>query len=118
VTNTSLGTKAHGHHESADEFLSQIKFLQDAEKSALAEIEGAKKQSAQIEAAGREKAVEADAKAAERAVQAKNEVLARGREQTDKEVSDILGDAKKQAEKIKGKRLNDRDVSSFSASLL
>ncbi len=110
---------SHEHsHSSSDEFLQQVRLLKSAEKAAADQIESAKRQAAQIEAEAREKAVETASKAQERAVAAKNEVLARGREETDKEASGILDDAKKQAEKIRGKRLPDRDASSISSGLL
>mgnify|MGYP001619351032 CR=1 FL=1 len=122
---TKTAEHAHSHHSgaghshsSSDEFLEHVNFLKQAEKAASDTLDSSKVQAAQIEAAGREKAVEISAKAQERAVLAKNETLAKGREQTDGEVGEIIGDAKKQAEKIRGKRLPEKDVASLSGSIL
>lgn len=117
MTNTSVDTKAHGNAH-ADEFLHQVRSLKQAEKSAQAALEEAKKSASHAEALGREKAVEISAKATEKAVAAKNDILARGREEADKEVGTIMNDAKKQAEKIRGKRLSDKDASALSAGVL
>lgn len=95
-----------------------MKALKEAEKSAAAKVEEAKKLSAHIEAQGREHAVEIAARANENAVQAKNEILSQGREKTEKEVADLHNEAKKQAEKIRAKRLADKDVQSLSEQVL
>lgn len=122
MTNTSADTKsAHGgahQHAASEDFLSSVKALKEAEKSAARVLEEAKKEAARVEAQGKEHAVEIASRANEKAVQAKNETLATGREKTEKEVSELLHEAKKQAEKIRGKRLSDRDVEQLSASVL
>ena len=123
VTNTSVDAKAahrgaHAHAATPDDFLSSVKTLKEAEKSAAAKVEEAKKEAARIEAQGREKAVEIASRAAEEAVEAKNEIFASERGKTEHEVSERLHDARKQAEKIRGKRLSDRDVEQLSASVL
>jgi len=117
VSNASANAKAH-HHAHPDEFLSQVRKLKEAEASAQAVLEEAKKTAAQVEAAGREKAVEINAKATERAVAAKNDILAKGRQETEAEVAKIIGEAKKQAEKIRSKKLADKDVASLSQGVL
>jgi len=114
---------AHGHphhheHNEHDAFLASIRELKEAEKAAGEKVEQAKKEAATIEAMGREKAVEITVKANEKAVQAKNEMLAEGRQKTDREVSSILGESKKHAEKIRSKRLVDREVDALSKSVL
>lgn len=120
VGNASVDTKGkeHLHGAHADDFLSQVRSLKEAEKSAQAALDESKAKAAQIESAAREKAVEISAKAAEKAVAAKNEILAKGREEADKEVNGILADAKKQTEKIRGKRLADKDALALSQTIL
>lgn len=122
MTSTSVDSKPH--HAAAhargrqDDFLLQVASLREAENSALAIVEEAKKQAAKVEADARERAVETAARASERAVGAKNEIIARGRQETDKEVGSMLSEAKRQAEKIRAKRLADRDVSAIAQKLL
>lgn len=123
MTNTSVDAKAahtgaHAHAASADEFLSSVKALKEAEKSAAQVVEGAKKEAARIEAQGRERAVEIASRANEKAVQAKNEMLSQGREKTEQGVSGLHHESKKQAEKIRGKRLSDKDVQGLSEQVL
>lgn len=137
MTNTSVDAKAahrgaHAHPhtsgvaeaggasrlDAADDFLSSVKALKEAEKSSARMLEEARKEAARIEAQGKEKGVEIASRATEKAVQAKNEILASGREKTEKDVSELMHEAKKQAEKIRGKRLSDRDVEQLSASVL
>lgn len=123
MTNTSVDAKAahkdaHQHAASPDDFLSSVKALKDAEKSAARMLEEAAKEAARVEAQGKEHAVEIASRANEKAVQAKNEMLASGREKTEKDVSELMHEAKKQAEKIRGKRLNDRDVESLAGQVL
>lgn len=115
VTKSSADAKAH---HGADDFLSQIGTLRQAEEAALASVESARQAAAQAEAAGREKAVEIAARASERAVEAKNEILSKGRAETDKECGAIIGEAKKQAEKIRSKRLPEKDAEALSQKLL
>lgn len=105
-------------HQEHDEFLASIRSLKEAEKSALTHVEAARKQAADIEARGREKAVEISAKAQEKAVGIKNEIIAKGRVETEKEVGSILNEAKKQSERIRAKRLLEREVSALSQSVL
>ncbi|VVC01040.1 Uncharacterised protein [uncultured archaeon] len=116
------GEHAHAHGGQAgaehDEFLASIRKLKEAEKSAEAILEAAKRQASATEALSRERAVEISAKAAEKAVLAKNEILAEGRKKTETEVSSIINDAKKQAEKIRGRRLDGREVAALSQSVL
>lgn len=121
------GQQEHAHHkhtgaahanEGSDEFLASIRLLREAEKSAQSALEGARGQAASIEAQGREKAVEISAKAQEKAVNFKNEIISKGREETEKEVGSILNEAKKQAERIRAKRLLEREVSALSQSVL
>lgn len=100
-----------------EEFISQVRILKEAEKSAAARIEEARKQAAQIEASAREQAVEIAGKAQQKAVEAKNEILARKREEADAEIHRILDAARKQAGTIKAKRLTDTDVSSLAKSV-
>ncbi len=120
MSNAPVDTKGKAHHHGAgaDEFLSQVRSLKESEKSAQAVLDSAKATAAAIEAAARERAVEISAKAAEKAVAAKNDILAKGKEDADKEVNGILGEAKKQAEKIGAKRLSDKDVLSLSQTVL
>ncbi|MCX6773158.1 MAG: hypothetical protein NTV88_05325 [Candidatus Micrarchaeota archaeon] len=124
MTNASANTKAahsgaHAHAaHAADEFLSSVKTLKEAEKSAAAKFEEGKKEAARVEAGGKEKAVEIASRANEKAVQAKNELLSSGRDKTEKEVSELTHDAQKQAEKIRAKRLGDKDVASLAESVL
>ncbi len=122
MTSTSVDSKPHhaaAHsHGKPDDFLLQIASLRQAENSALSIVEEAKKQAAKIESDARERAVEAAAKASERALGAKNEIIARGRQETDREVGSMTGEAKRQAEKIRAKRLADRDVSAVAQKLM
>ncbi len=118
MTHTSLDSKAHHHGVHADDFLNQVRMLKEAEKSAQQVLDSAKQRAAGIEAAARERAVEAAASAEEKAVQVKNDIFAKGRGETDKEIASIIGDAKKQAEKISAKRLSDKDVSALSQGVL
>jgi vacuolar-type H+-ATPase subunit H len=111
------GAHAHTAH-AEDEFLSSVKTLKEAEKSSAAAVEEAKKEAARIEAHGREKAIEIISRANEKAVAAKNEILLAGREKTEKEVSELTHDAKKLSEKIRGKRLSDKDVSALSEGVI
>jgi len=117
VSNASADAKAH-HHAHPDEFLSQVHKLREAESSAQSVLDEARKSASQVEAAGREKAVEINAKATERAVAAKNDILAKGRQETEVEVRKIIGEAKKQAEKIRSKQLADKDAASISQGVL
>ena len=120
MSNVSVDAKGskHRHGAQPDEFLSQVRTLKEAEKSAQAVVEAAKANAAQIEAAAREKAVEIAARSSEKAVAAKNDILAKGREETDKEVNSVINEAKKSAEKIQGKRLADKDVLALSQTVL
>lgn len=111
-------TGGASHVDAADEFLSSVKALKEAEKAAAQSVEEARKEAARIEAQGREHAVEIASRASEKAVQAKNELLTQGREKAEKEVSELLHEAKKQAEKIRGKRLSDRDVEQLSTTII
>ncbi|MFA6214553.1 MAG: hypothetical protein WC717_04725 [Candidatus Micrarchaeia archaeon] len=109
---------AHPGPSSHDgEFLSQVRALKEAEKSAASQVEGARAEAARIEAAARESSVEMISKAGQKAVEAKNEILARRREQTESEVGSILGAAKKQAGAIRAKRLSDTDVAEISQDI-
>ena len=120
MSNAPVDTKGKGHHHGAeaDEFLFQVRSLKEAEKSAQAVLEEAKAKAAQIEAGARERAVEITARSNEKSVAAKNDLLAKGREETDKEASAVINEAKKQAEKIRGKRLADKDVLALSQTVL
>ena len=109
---------AHQHAASPDDFLSSVKALKEAERSAAQALEQARKEAARIEAQGKEHAVEIASRAAEKAVQAKNELLTAGREKTENEVSGLHREAKKLSEKIRGKRLSDRDVEQLSANII
>ena len=104
--------------DAADDFLSSVRTLKEAEKSAAAKVEEGRRQAAKIEALGKEKAVEIASRANEKAVQTKNEILASGRGKTEQEVSGLHHEAKKQAEKIRAKRLNDRDVQGLSEQIV
>jgi len=124
MTKGSEGIKGHehsaphahsAHHDS--EFLAQVRALKDAEKSAAAQVEGARAEAAKVEAAAREHAVELLNKAQQKAVEAKNDIHAKRREQTDSEVGAILGAAKKQAASIRAKRLSDTDVAEISQDI-
>jgi vacuolar-type H+-ATPase subunit H len=109
---------AHAHHEHHDgEFLTQVRALKDAEKSAASHVEGARAEAAKIEAAARESAVEIASKAQQKAVEAKNEIYAKRREQTEAEAGAIMGAAKKQASSIRAKRLSDTDVAEISQDI-
>ena len=111
----SAGNNQGNHHShGADDFISQVRTLREAEKSASQRIEEAKKQASQIEAAAREQAVEIAAKAQQKAVEAKNIIITKEREATDSEIHSILGAARKQAGAIKGKRLPDSEVAKLS----
>ena len=59
VSNASVDTKGKAHHHGADadHFLSQVRSLKEAEKSAQAVLEEAKANASRIEAAARERAV-------------------------------------------------------------
>ena len=103
------------HHEA--EFLTQVRALKDAEKGAAQSVEDAKKEAARVEAAARESAVEIINKASEKAVEAKNEILARKREEADAEIHKILDAAKKQAGTIKAKRLPDSDIAALAQTV-
>ena len=105
----------HAHHDG--EFLTQVRALKDAEKSAASQVEGARADAANIEAGAREQAVEIVSKAQQKAVEAKNDILAKKREQTEAEVGAILGAAKKQANSIRAKRLSDTDVAEISQDI-
>jgi vacuolar-type H+-ATPase subunit H len=94
-----------------------VRALKEAEKSAASQVEGARAEAARIEAAARESSVEMISKAGQKAVEAKNEILARRREQTESEVGSILGAAKKQAGAIRAKRLSDTDVAEISQDI-
>jgi len=126
MTKGSEGIKGHEHSASNEhahsahhdsEFLTQVRALKDAEKSAAQGIEGAKGQAARIEAAARESAVEIISKANEKAVEAKNEILAKKRGEADAEIQKILDAAKKQAGTIKAKRLPDSEVAAIAQSV-
>ncbi len=116
MTNASANTNAHHAAQSdyADQFLSSIKSLREAEKAAAGKVEEAKQEAARIEAAAREKAVEISAKASEKAVQAKNELRLDGRTKSDKEVKDIISEAQKQASKIRTRRLSEKDAQAIA----
>ena len=108
------GTQSHNTYSDTNpdaEFLSQVRLLRDAEKSAAQRVDEAKKQSTQIEASARESGVEITGKAQQKAVDAKNEILARQRQSTESEISALLGTARKQAAAIRAKRLSDSDIS-------
>ena len=103
-TSKVAGSGGASHVDAADEFLSSVKTLKEAEKSAAAKLEEGKKEAARVEAGGKEHAVEIASRANEKAVAAKNEILSTGREKTEKEVSELTKDAHKQAEKLKSTR--------------
>jgi ATP synthase H subunit len=105
------------HQHSADEFLTQVRSLKDAEQAAAARVEEAKKEAMQIEASAREQSVEILNKAQLKAVEAKNELFAKRREETDGEIHNIMGQARKQAATIKQKSLTDSEISTISQSL-
>jgi len=102
-------------HSGSEDFMEQLSLVRAAESKALAIIEQAKSQASKIEAAAREKSVEISAKSSEKSVAAKNEVLARKREQTDAKIQEMLKDAKKQAEKIRGKKLSEKAIAELAA---
>lgn len=113
--------RAHGAGDterSSVEFLTSVRTLKEAEKSAAQKLEEAKKEAAKIEASAREKAVELQAKAAEKAVATKNELLADGKRKTEAEIKGILDEAHKQAAKIRAKRLAEKDVLAISEHVL
>ena len=126
MTKGSEGIKGHEHsatHANAHpahhdaEFLTQVRALKEAEKSAATQVEGARAEAAKIEASARESAVEIASKAQQRGVEAKNDIHAKRREQTEAEVGAILGAAKKQANSIRAKRLSDTDVAEISQDI-
>ena len=102
-------------HSGTEDFMAQLSLVKNAEEKASAAMAQAKAEAARIEAAAREKAVETSAKSSEKAVAAKNEVLARKREQTDARIQEMLKDAKKQAEKIRGKKLSEKSIAELAA---
>jgi len=108
----------HGAGHEHEEFLASIRKLKEAENSSKEAIEQAKREAAGIEAAAKEKAVEIAAKASDNAVEAKNQMLKEWREKTDREISEIIGEAKKQAGKIREKRLAEREVEAISRSVI
>ena len=91
--------------------------MKDAEKSAASHVDEARAEAARIEAAAREQAVEINSKAQQKGVEAKNDIHAKRREQTEAEVGAILGAAKKQANAIRAKRLSDTDVAEISQDI-
>ena len=103
------------HHDS--EFLTQVRALKDAEKSAASHVEDARAEAAKVEATAREQAVEITSKAQQKGVDAKNEILAKKRSETDAEINSIMGAAKKQASAIRAKRLSDTDVAEVSQDI-
>ncbi|MFA6328208.1 MAG: hypothetical protein WCY41_02065 [Candidatus Micrarchaeia archaeon] len=126
MTKGSEGIKGHEHsasHAQAQpahhdgEFITQVRALKDAEKSAASQVEAARAEATKLEAAAREQAVEIVSKAQQKAVEAKNEINSKRREQTDAEVGAILGAAKKQANSIRAKRLSDTDVAEISQDI-
>ena len=94
-----------------------MRSLKQAEQASAARVEDAKREAARIEAAARESAVEIINKANEKAVEAKNEILAKKRGETDSEISSIMGAAKKQAGSIRSKRLTETDVAEISQDI-
>ena len=126
MTKGSEGIKGHEHssshthaqhsHHDAD-FLTHVRALKDAEKSAASQVDGAKTEAARIETAARESAVEIVSKAQQKGVEAKNDIYAKRREQTESEINAILGAAKKQASTIRAKRLSDTDVAEISQDI-
>jgi len=110
------GHDAHSsHHDS--EFLTQVRALKEAEKSAATRVEDARGDAAEIEASAREQAVEILGKASQKAVEAKNDILAKKRAEAEAEVDEILGVAKKQANAIRAKRLSETDVAEISQDI-
>jgi len=108
----------HAHAEHHDgEFLSQVRGLKDAEKSAAQQVEGARQEAAKLEASAREQAVEIASKAQQKAVEAKNEIMAKKRSETESEISAIMNAAKKQAASIRTKRLSDTDTAEISQDI-
>lgn len=115
------GNHQHSGHDGSKnggEFLTQVRSLREAEKSASSVVEEARKRASEIEAEARGKAVEISSRAQEKSVEEKNEVLAKGREQTEREVLSIINDAKKKAEKIKASRLADKDMAAILSGLI
>jgi len=113
--------RAHGagdSERSSLEFLTSVRTLKEAEKSAAQKVEESKKEAAKVEAQAREKAVEMQAKASEKAVAAKNELLAEGKRKADAEIKEILSEAQKQAAKMRAKRLAEKDVLAISEHVL
>ena len=106
--------RAHSH----DDFVSQLRFLKEAEKDAAAVLENARKTAAKIEANARGEAVEIAAKAAEAAVQEKNDVLTRGRNEIEKETGRMLAEAKSRAAKISETKLPEREAEKLAESIL
>ena len=72
---------------------------------------------ARIEAAARESAVEITSKAQQKAVEAKNDIMAKKRADTESEIAAIMGAAKKQAGSIRAKRLSETDVAEISQDI-
>lgn len=112
----SVDSKHQASHAGSDDFMAQLSLVRSAESKASAIIGQAKTEASKIESSARERAVEISARSSEKSVTAKNEVLAKKREQTDSKVQEMLKDAKKQAEKIKGKKLSERDVAELAGN--
>lgn len=116
MANTSADTKAHSGHD--DSFLSALKHLKEAEGKAAKIVEEAKKQAASSENQAREKAVGALTLSKDKSVEAKNSVLAAGRAAADSEIARMISDSNKQAEKIRAKRLQGKDIEGLCGSIL
>jgi len=112
---------AHGHghaHSTHDDgFAAQVRSLKDAEGAAAQKVEDAKKEAARVEAAARESAVEMMSKSSQKAVEAKNEIIAKKRGETESEIASIMAAAKKQANSIRAKRLSETDVAEISQDI-
>ena len=109
---------AHAHPANHDgEFIKEVRALKDAEKSAATQVEDARAEAAKVEAAARESAVEIVSKAQQKAVEAKNDILAKKRGETDSEIGAIMGTAKKQSTALRAKRLTETDVAEISQDI-
>lgn len=100
-------------NQKLDEFLYQIEKIKEAEKKASKIIEEANATASKIEFEGKEKSTEIIAKNTEKITALKNELIAKAKVETQKEIDAILNDAKKQAEKIRSKKLSEKDILSL-----
>lgn len=96
----------HKHQESHNEFQELVASIRSAEDESDRMRADYDARIAELLGKGREKSVEMRESYEKRAAEAKNRILAGEREKTEKMAEKIIADAKKQANRVRGRKLD------------